>query len=55
MYLFAANSLYLFIYDEQNNTLIDDRNVSIDVINYENVSNSYTTAFEKNRSLVLLT
>jgi len=43
VYLYAANSLYLFIYDEQNNTLIDDRNITIDVINYDNTSKSYTT------------
>ena len=43
VYLVAANSLYLFIYDEQTNTLITDRNVTLDVINYENVSSSYTT------------
>ena len=41
--LLAANSLYLFIYDEQTNTLINDRNVTIDVINYQNVSTTYTT------------
>lgn len=43
IYLIAANSLYLFIYDEQTNTLITDRNATIDVINYENISHTYTT------------
>jgi hypothetical protein len=43
VYLSLANSLYLLIYDEQTNELINDRNVTIDVINYQNVSNRYTT------------
>jgi len=43
VYLAAANSLYFIVYDEQTNTLITDRNVTIDVINYENVSYTYKT------------
>ena len=42
IHLTSTNSLYLFIYDEQNKTLITDRNVTIDVINYDNISNTYT-------------
>ena len=43
-YLTLSNSLYFTVYNEQTNTLITDRNVTIDVINYANESNSYTTA-----------
>ena len=41
--MILSNSLLLFIYDEQTNELIDDRNVTIDVINYANTSSTYTT------------
>lgn len=36
--VFASNSLYIFVYDEITDTLITDRNVSIDIINYDNNS-----------------
>jgi hypothetical protein len=42
-YLTLSNSLYLFIFDEVANKLITDRTVTIDVINYLNESNTYTT------------
>lgn len=43
-YVFASNSLYLFIYDEQTNTLIDDQNVTLYVINYDNESTEVDTS-----------
>ena len=41
--LVPTNSLLIYIYDEQTGELINTTNVTIDVINYANVSNSYTT------------
>ena len=41
--LTADKSLYLLVYDEQTNLLIDDRNITIEVINFENESFSYIT------------
>lgn len=44
IHLFATNSLYLFIYDEIKDTLIDDRIVYLDIINYDNSSARYNTS-----------
>lgn len=41
--LVSDKSLYFLIYDEKTNQLINDRNVTIDVINFENTSSTYTT------------
>lgn len=42
-HLTALNSLYLLVFDEQTDAYIDDRTVTIDVINFDNSSNTYTT------------
>lgn len=42
-YVFASNSLYLFVYDEITDQLITDRNVTIDIINYDNESVTQTS------------
>ena len=42
-YVFASNSLYIFIRDEITDTLITDRNVTVQIINYDNTSTEVTT------------
>jgi len=41
--VFASNSLYIFIYDEETDELIDDRNVTVQIINYDNSSHEVLT------------
>jgi len=40
----SGNSLYLFVYDEDTDLLIDWKNVTIEVVNYENASTRYNTS-----------
>lgn len=43
IYLTASESLYLIFYDEYTDLLLNTTTINLDVINFENVSYSYTT------------